>query len=257
MTPPSERFPDESEPAAQVTTAASTLDATSQGVTVSDGADGPIRGACARPLVGRYVVVERIGAGGMGVVYAATDPELGRKVALKLMRLDRRDSRGLLDNRLLRRRSRWPAWPTRTSCRCTTSAGSATRSSSRIELSRHAAAFLERVGGDPMIEGVLEKALGAVEGQQGRLDEAVRHFERAGALLEKHEGLGRAGFAHGEEDQGSASGSRQRSPGNRRKSRSQEYNSAPCSMASAARCASVVMFPPVPSGSSRPRRTAA
>lgn len=36
--------------------------------------------------LGRYVVVERIGAGGMGVVYGAYDPELDRKVALKLLR---------------------------------------------------------------------------------------------------------------------------------------------------------------------------
>ncbi len=35
--------------------------------------------------VGRYVVIERVGAGGMGVVYAAYDPQLDRKVALKLM----------------------------------------------------------------------------------------------------------------------------------------------------------------------------
>ncbi len=102
MTPPSERFPDKSDPAVQVTAAASTLDATSQGATVSDVAGGPIRGLAPGRLLGRYVVIERIGAGGMGVVYAASDPELGRKVALKLMRPDRRDSRGLLDDRLLR-----------------------------------------------------------------------------------------------------------------------------------------------------------
>jgi tetratricopeptide (TPR) repeat protein/predicted Ser/Thr protein kinase len=36
-------------------------------------------------LLGRYVVIDRIGAGGMGVVYAAYDPDLDRKVAVKLM----------------------------------------------------------------------------------------------------------------------------------------------------------------------------
>jgi tetratricopeptide (TPR) repeat protein len=36
--------------------------------------------------VGRYVLLERIGAGGMGVVYSAYDPVLERKVAVKLVR---------------------------------------------------------------------------------------------------------------------------------------------------------------------------
>jgi tetratricopeptide (TPR) repeat protein len=35
--------------------------------------------------VSRFVVVDRIGAGGMGVVYAAYDPDLDRRVALKLI----------------------------------------------------------------------------------------------------------------------------------------------------------------------------
>src|SRR5688572_6479502 len=36
--------------------------------------------------IGRYVVLERIGAGQMGVVHAAYDPELDRKVAIKVLR---------------------------------------------------------------------------------------------------------------------------------------------------------------------------
>ncbi len=39
--------------------------------------------------VGRYAILERLGAGGMRVVYAAYDPELDRKVAIKLVRPDR------------------------------------------------------------------------------------------------------------------------------------------------------------------------
>jgi hypothetical protein len=39
-------------------------------------------GAC----VGRYVILSAIGRGGMGVVYAAHDPQLDRQVALKLLR---------------------------------------------------------------------------------------------------------------------------------------------------------------------------
>jgi eukaryotic-like serine/threonine-protein kinase len=44
--------------------------------------------------MGRYVILDRIGTGGMGVVYSAYDPELDRKVALKLLRPDRGSSSG-------------------------------------------------------------------------------------------------------------------------------------------------------------------
>lgn len=48
---------------------------------VTDGSEAPVPAR-----LGRYVIVDRVGAGGMGVVYSAYDPELDRRVAIKLLK---------------------------------------------------------------------------------------------------------------------------------------------------------------------------
>jgi eukaryotic-like serine/threonine-protein kinase len=59
---------------------------------------GPSQGS----RVGRYVVLERLGAGGMGVVVRAYDPKLRREVALKVMRVGRAFGRAETEARMLR-----------------------------------------------------------------------------------------------------------------------------------------------------------
>ena len=65
------------DPAAQQFAAGSTLDMPADEITPRD----PMR-------IGRFIVKARLGAGGMGVVYAGEDADLGRRVAIKLVRGD-------------------------------------------------------------------------------------------------------------------------------------------------------------------------
>ena len=75
-------------------------------VSIRTGAQAD-EGAFARETIprgttlGRYVVLDRLGAGGMGVVYSAYDYALDRRVALKFLRADRDDGRQR-ESRLLR-----------------------------------------------------------------------------------------------------------------------------------------------------------
>ena len=53
--------------------------------------------------LGRYTVLEKLGSGGMGEVLLGYDPELNRRVAIKLLRLDKAaDDDGIFQERLLR-----------------------------------------------------------------------------------------------------------------------------------------------------------
>ena len=53
------------------------------------------------PKLGRLVLVDRIGAGAMGTVFAAYDPRLERKVAVKVLRSSEETARVLGEARAL------------------------------------------------------------------------------------------------------------------------------------------------------------
>jgi tetratricopeptide (TPR) repeat protein len=85
-TPTVDASPGKPRPVAHVTVAAAPTTPLDAAMVALPGAAGgsPMPGT----QLGRYIVRERIGAGGMGEVHAAYDPELDRKVAIKLLHRD-------------------------------------------------------------------------------------------------------------------------------------------------------------------------
>jgi tetratricopeptide (TPR) repeat protein len=64
--------------------------------------DASVEDKPAANKLGRFTLLERIGRGGMGVVYSAYDPQLDRRIAVKILRPDKRERQGDGPLRLLR-----------------------------------------------------------------------------------------------------------------------------------------------------------
>jgi tetratricopeptide (TPR) repeat protein len=81
---------------------ATTLSAPTVGVATAEGGEGSSAAFVRGQLLDRYIVIDALGAGGMGVVIAAYDPDLDRKIAIKLIRPELGLAGGAARARLLR-----------------------------------------------------------------------------------------------------------------------------------------------------------